>query len=65
MAGQSPDRVRMSSQIARRSAADKTLWLMMRTDAVDRDLLEEEARRLLGRVNKRDLVIFTNSAPGS
>lgn len=35
---------------------------LMRTDAVDKDLLEEEARQLLGKVNKRDLVIFTNSA---
>lgn len=49
--------------------SDRAGWehriALMRTDAVDRDLLEEEARRLLGRVNKRDLVIFTNSAPGS
>ena len=37
---------------------------LMRTDAVDKDLLEEEARQLLGRVNKRDLVIFTNPGPG-
>ena len=37
---------------------------LMRAEAVDKDLLEEEARRLLGRVNKRDLVIFTNLTPG-
>lgn len=37
---------------------------LMRAEAVDKDLLEEEARHLLGRVNKRDLVIFTNSATG-
>ena len=37
---------------------------LMRTEAVDRDLLDEEARNLLGRVNKRDLVIFMDTAPG-
>jgi cell division protein FtsB len=31
---------------------------LMRSDAVDRDLLDEEARSILGRVSNRDLVIF-------
>jgi len=31
---------------------------LMRSDAVDRDLLDEEARAILGRVSNRDLVIF-------
>jgi cell division protein FtsB len=47
--------------------AEKAAWqrrtALMRTDAVDRDLLEEEARQMLGRVSKRDLVIFTEPAP--
>jgi cell division protein FtsB len=32
---------------------------MMQTDQVERDLLEEEARLVLGRVGKTDLVILT------
>ena len=35
---------------------------MMRAEAVDRDLLEEEARIQLGRVHKSDLVILTPQA---
>jgi cell division protein FtsB len=31
---------------------------LMQSDAVDRDLLDEEARAILGRVSNRDLVIF-------
>ena len=31
---------------------------LMRSDAVDRDLLDEEARAILGRVSNHDLVIF-------
>jgi len=31
---------------------------MIQSDAVDRDLLDEEARNVLGRVSSRDLVIF-------
>lgn len=31
---------------------------MMRSDTVDRDLLEEEARTVLGRVRQSELVIF-------
>ena len=34
----------------------------MRSDAVDRDLLEEEARAKLDRVAKNDLVVFTEAA---
>lgn len=33
---------------------------LMKPDAIDADLLEEEARYLLNRVDKRDLVIFTS-----
>ena len=33
---------------------------LMRSDAVDRDLLDEEARVALDRVGKNDLVVFTN-----
>ena len=32
---------------------------MMQTDQVERDILEEEARLILGRVGKTDLVILT------
>ena len=32
---------------------------MMQSDSVDRDLLEEEARLILGRVGKSDLVVMT------
>ena len=32
----------------------------MRSDAVDRDLLDEEARAVLDRVGKNDLVVFTS-----
>jgi cell division protein FtsB len=34
---------------------------LMRSDAVDRDLLDEEARAVLDRVGKNDLVVFTES----
>lgn len=34
----------------------------MRSDAVDRDLLDEEARAVLDRVGKDDIVIFTSDA---
>jgi cell division protein FtsB len=39
---------------------------LMRSDAVDRDLLDEEARAVLDRVGKNDLVVFTaeNAAAG-
>jgi cell division protein FtsB len=32
---------------------------LMRPEAADRDLLDEEARTVLGRVGKNDLVVFT------
>ncbi|MGA2042441.1 MAG: septum formation initiator family protein [Roseiarcus sp.] len=32
---------------------------LMRSDAVDRDLLDEEARAVLDRVGKNDLLVFT------
>jgi cell division protein FtsB len=32
---------------------------LMRSDAVDRDLLDEEARATLDRVGKNDLMVFT------
>jgi cell division protein FtsB len=32
---------------------------LLRSDQIDRDLLEERARSLLGRVHKNDLVIIT------
>lgn len=50
-------------QTTREKAAWQHRTALMRSDAVDRDLLEEQARSLLGRVNKRDLVIFTDRAP--
>jgi cell division protein FtsB len=36
----------------------------MRSEAIDRDLLDEEARALLDRVGKDDVVIFTADAKG-
>ena len=45
-----------------RRGREKANWqtriALMRSDAVDRDLLEEEARHLLGRVGRNDLVIY-------
>jgi cell division protein FtsB len=35
---------------------------LMRSDAVDADLLDEEARAVLDRVGRNDLVIFTEPA---
>jgi len=35
---------------------------LMRSDAVDADLLDEEARAVLDRVGKNDVVIFTDPA---
>ncbi|HWG04236.1 MAG TPA: septum formation initiator family protein [Beijerinckiaceae bacterium] len=34
---------------------------LMRADAVDSDLLDEEARAVLGRVSSHDLVVFLNN----
>ena len=46
--------------------AERKVWdrrvTLMRSDAVDRDLLDEEARAVLDRVGKNDLVVFTNPA---
>ena len=46
-------------------ALEKANWqkriALMRSDAVDRDLLEEEARHLLARVGKNDLVIYLDT----
>ena len=43
---------------------EKLAWqnriTLMSGEAIDRDLLDEEARTLLGRVDKADLVIFYN-----
>ncbi len=45
---------------------DRARWqhrvVLMRTEAVDRDLAEEEARLKLGYVDARDLVIFTDAS---
>ena len=42
--------------------AEKEVWrhrvALMQSKAVDRDLLEEQARDLLNRLDKRDLVLF-------
>ena len=37
----------------------------MRPEAVDRDLLDEEARAVLDRVGKNDLLVFTNQGSGA
>src|ERR1700721_2339355 len=37
----------------------------MRSESVDRDLLDEEARAVLDRVGKDDVVIFTDDAKAS
>jgi cell division protein FtsB len=37
---------------------------LMRPEAVDRDLLDEEARAVLDRVGKNDLVVFTAQNAG-
>ena len=43
--------------------AERQSWqrrvALMRSEAVDRDLLDEEARKVLDRVGKNDLVVFT------
>jgi cell division protein FtsB len=42
--------------------AERTRWdrrvTMMQTDAVDRDLLEEEARLELGRIQKDEMMVY-------
>lgn len=46
--------------------AERKMWEMrvshMRPEGVDRDMLEEEARIVLNRVDKRELVIFVPPA---
>jgi cell division protein FtsB len=48
--------------------AEHQLWQhrvdLMRSDSVDRDLLEEEAHALLSRFDRRDLVIFLDPRAG-
>ena len=48
--------------------ADHKSWARrvaaMRSDAVDRDLLDEEARAKIDRVARNDLVVFTGEAKG-
>ena len=43
--------------------ADRAAWerriALLRSDQIDRDLLEERARVMLGRVHRNDLVIIT------
>jgi cell division protein FtsB len=45
--------------------AERAEWerriALLRSDQIDRDLLEERARALLGRVHRNDLVIITGS----
>ena len=49
---------------------EKAVWQkridLLRGPEIDRDLLDEEARNLLNRVNKNDLMVFLpNAGPGS
>jgi cell division protein FtsB len=43
--------------------AERAVWerriALLRTDQIDRDLLEERARIMLGRVHRNDLVVIT------
>jgi cell division protein FtsB len=52
----------LSAELAKlqteRASWDRRVALM-RSEAVDRDLLDEEARAVLDRVGKNDLVVFT------
>ena len=52
----------------RQAQDDRDRWRRrvdsMRSEAVDRDLLDEEARAVLDRVGKDDVVIFTADAKG-
>jgi len=47
--------------------AERAEWerriALLRSDQIDRDLLEERARTLLGRVHRNDLVIITGADP--
>ncbi len=47
--------------------AEKAVWRkridLLRGPEIDRDLLDEEARNLLNRVNKTDLMVFLPKSP--
>jgi cell division protein FtsB len=49
--------------------AERQSWerrvALMRPEAVDRDLLDEEARAVLDRVGKNDLLVFTEQGSGN
>ena len=49
--------------------ADRALWehriSLMRSEAIDEDILDEEARAKLDFVDPRDLVVFSKPAPRS
>ena len=51
----------LSIRYAQRSGVDplERRIALLRSDQIDRDLLEERARVMLGRVHKNDLVIIT------
>ena len=52
-------KVELATTKASRAQWEQRIALMS-GEAIDRDLLEEESRTLLGRVDKSDLVIFYN-----
>jgi cell division protein FtsB len=49
---------------AEHAAWDRRIALL-RSDQIDRDILDERARIMLGRVHRNDLVIITPNATGS
>ena len=53
----------------KRLRAERQSWerrvALMRPEAVDRDLLDQEARAVLDRVGKNDLVVFTDHGSGN
>ena len=61
-AGYATDAARLQVELAQLQA-ERERWQRrvesMRSEAVDRDLLDEEARAVLDRVGKDDVVIFT------
>jgi len=64
-AGYDVEAVRLQSELAGLQS-ERARWRRrvesMRSEAVDRDLLDEEARATLDRVGKDDVVIFTADA---
>lgn len=64
-AGYDAEAAQLEGQLAQ-LRADHERWRRrvdsMRSEAVDRDLLDEEARAVLDRVGKDDVVIFTADA---